>query len=415
MNKSLELVASQESKEKVLIMPNDMPMPYPMHALVINYQPEEQPKLERCLSSARNLIWSSANNLTMQEPDNKHEQNVMLLVLPNDEAQASTILKTAASYNIDIILLSHETPQSVLRLAFQHGVSDIIRLGAPGSELLEAVINIAKKLERNAELAPVLAIVNGKGGSGASFIATSLAEIATIEENNETALIDSDLHYGTLAHMLGVKPSYFITDALDSLDQLDSIALKSAMVSKDKIHLLASRPFSRLTNDKAISPEKFKQLAWKCRKQYSQVIIDLSRGLEPWNISILEGADILLVVQQNVMSITETNALIEQLTVVMGLSRKRIHLLINRYQKSGIDITLNDIKQSTGIDSVWTVTNDFKNASQCTDLSISIVEVAKHRPIFKDLKAVTSHFFPQSAEDKASSSSIWSRFFGQKS
>lgn len=414
MNKSLELVASKESKEEVAIMPNDMYMPYPMHALVINYKPDEQPKLERSLSLARNLSWSSESNVTMQKPNNKREQNVMLLVLPNDEEKASTVLKEAASYNIDIILLCHETPQPVLRLAFQYGVSDIIRLEAPASELLEAIINISKKLEKEAELAPVLAIVNGKGGSGASFIATGLAEISATGQGHETALIDSDLHYGTLAHMLGLNPSYYITDALDSLEQLDTIALNSTMVSKQKLHLLASRPFSRLSNNKEIAPEKFKQLIWKCRKQYNQVIVDLSRGLELWNISILEDADILLVVQQNVMSITETNALIEQLVVVMGLSHKRIHLLVNRYQKSGVDISLSDIKNSTGIDSVWTVKNDFKIASQCTDLSVSVADIAKHRAIFKDLEVISSHFNPQSPEDKASSAGIWSRFFGNK-
>ena len=114
------------------------------------------------------------------------------------------------------------------------------------------------------------------------------------------------------------------------------------------------------------------------------------------------------------MSIRETKALIEQLIIQMGISKKRIHLIINRYQNTGVDVSLNDIKETTGIDSIWVIANDFKVASQCTDLSEVISNIAKRRRILKDLKKITSHFSAQSPEALAASSGFWSRLFGRK-
>ena len=101
--------------------------------------------------------------------------------------------------------------------------------------MLEAISHIASQVAKKAKLAPLIAVINGKGGSGASFIATSLADIVAARASDEVALIDSDLHCGTLAHMLGLNPSFYITAALLSLAQLDAVALKSVMTKKNQL------------------------------------------------------------------------------------------------------------------------------------------------------------------------------------
>jgi len=418
MNKSLELFAAPASTPPATlntsVMAIEVHMPCQIHALVINCQQDALPALERNLSGGRNLSWDSIDSLSSQQSAKSGlvSYQLLLLVLPNDEQRAAQALQHAASYGAAIILLGHDTPQRILRLAFQQGVCDFISLDAPAVELLEAIKCVAVEIEKNAALAPVVAVINGKGGSGASFIATALADIVAAREKGEVALIDCDLYSGTLAHMLGLKPSYFITDALREVEQLDAVALNSTMTKKNQLHLLAAQPFSLLNSDSEIQPQQFKQLLWKCRKHYNQIIIDMSRGPEQWNLSALEDAEILLVLQQNVISIRETKALIEQLTVNLGIAQERIHLLVNRYHKSSSEISLSDITQATGIESVWVVANDFKVASQCTDLNAAITNIARRRRILTDFKKITTRFSPQPQELGNASPSIWSRLFG---
>ncbi|NRA56166.1 MAG: P-loop NTPase [Gammaproteobacteria bacterium] len=419
MNKSLELFIAEANPQGVNSQiveatADDVFMPCAMQALLINCQSDALPGVERELAGARNFSWHNVSyaDATSQQQSGRTHYDILLLLLPHDEAQAVEALSYAASYGIATILLGQDTSQGVLRRAFQQGVCDFISLDAPKGQLLEAISHIASQVAKKAKLAPLIAVINGKGGSGASFIATSLADIVAARASDEVALIDSDLHCGTLAHMLGLNPSFYITDALLSLEQLDAVALKSVMTKKNQLHLLAAQSFSLLNSQVNIEPDQFKQLLLKCRKHYRQVIIDLSRGPEQWNLSVLEDAEILLVLQQNVISIRETKALITQLVGNLGLDRQRIHILVNRYQKRGVDISISDIKEATGIDSVWTVGNDFKVANQCTDLGVAITGVVRRGRMLSDLQKIASNFLPPSPAANKATSSIWSRLFG---
>jgi len=418
MDKPLELLVSND-EEKETTSPastvSNYILPYPVHVLLINTQRDNVSEIEISLETCLNLSWECVHSLNpfTARSSTARPFNLILLVLPNDEPSAVNALKAAAAYEVDIILLGHDTPQSVLRLAFQQGVSDFIPLDEPEANLLQALEKIAQKLAEKADLAPVVAVMNGKGGSGASFIATSMAVVASAREEGEVALLDTDLLQGTLAHMLGLEPTYFITEAIQELESLDEVALKGTMTNKGHLHLLAAKPFAVLNATEHIELRNTNDLLLKCRQYYDHVIVDLSRGPEVWNADILTNAEILLVMQQNVMSIRETKAIVNQLINFMGINRNRIHLLVNRYQKTNSGINLKDIQETTGIKSLFVVANDFKLASQCIDLGTPITEVAKREQMLTDLNLVTEHFFPKSSNDDKKSKGFWNRLLGK--
>ena len=227
MDKPLELLVSNETERDTSKNINvdshsaektfaNRILPYPVHALLINSCHESIADIELSLDSYLNLSWEGIQTLNSfaASSTNARPYNLVLLVLPNDEASAVQALKSAAAYGVDIIILGQDTPQGVLRLAFQQGVSDFVSLREPAAELLQSLEKIAYKLADKADLAPVLAVVNAKGGSGASFIAASIAMITSIRDEGEVSLLDTDLLQGTLAHMLGLEPHYFITEAI---------------------------------------------------------------------------------------------------------------------------------------------------------------------------------------------------------
>ncbi|WP_076411323.1 P-loop NTPase [Shewanella sp. UCD-KL12] len=431
MDKPLELIVSDNNEKETNLKTHANPtsktmhkttvhqtnsiLPYPVHAQVINSQHQSLSEIEAILDNCLNLSWQAIETLNpfISNQPNARPFNLILLVLPNEESQAVQALKLAATYQVDVIILGQDTPQNVLRLAFQQGVSDFIPIDSADNELVTSLEKIANKLAEKADLAPVLAIVNGKGGSGASFIATSLAVITAAREEGEVSLLDTDLLQGTLAHMLGLEPSYYITDAIQELDSLDEVALKGAMTNRGHLHLLAAEPFAVLNSPEPINLRNTNDLLLKCRQFYDQVFIDLSRGPEVWNADMLTNAEILLVMQQNVMSIRETRAVVNQLVNFMGIEKGKIHILVNRYQKTSSGITLKDIKETVGINSVFVVSNDFKLASQCIDLGTPIVDVAKREQMLTDLISVTEHFFPKSKSADEHSNGFWNRLLGK--
>ncbi|MCL1127308.1 AAA family ATPase [Shewanella surugensis] len=386
-------------------------LPYPVHALLINSCHYNISDIEQSLDSCLNISWEEIQTLNpiAGSTTNAKHYNLILLVLPHDESSAVLALKSAVVYGVDIIILGEDTPKSVLSVAFQQKVSDFVSLQDPGVELLESLEKIAFKLADEADLAPVLAVVNAKGGSGASFITACIAMIASVRDEGEVLLLDTDLLHGTLAHMLGLEPHYFITEAIQKLDSMDEMALKGGMTNLGHLHLLAAEPFAVLNAAAPIELKNTNKLLLKCRQSYQQVIIDLSRGPEIWSADMLNNANILLVMQQNIMSIREAKAVVHQLVSFMGIDKDRIHLLINRYQRTSSGISLKDIMETTGIKSQFVVANDFKLVSQCIDLGIPITDVAKREQMLKDLSQVTEHFFPSSKENTKPSKGFLTR------
>ncbi|MCG9746857.1 P-loop NTPase [Shewanella sp. Isolate8] len=414
MDKPLKLFTSESSNASSLEENMDFYMPSPLNVLLIDVQKEFLPKIEASLTQCVNLHWEKTTDLTGSKNADASGKsfNLVLLVIPNEEVLAQQALACAASYKSEVIILGRDTPQKVIRHAFQYGVSDFIPLDAPDIELITALKNIAQLLSTKAELAPVLAVVNGKGGSGASFIASSLAAIAAERGDMDVALLDTDLHHGALAHILGVEPNYYLVDALQALDELDEVALRSAMISKGKLHLLAAAPFSLLNLHHDIKLENIYDLIWKCRQFNDQVILDYSRGPEHWNIELLRNADILLVAQQNLIIIREVKALIQQLINHLGIDKSKIHILVNRYNKSDAQIKINDIKHALGIYSVFVVGNDYNLASQCEDLGRPITEIAKKQRMYLDLIDLTQNLIPANGNEPKKEKGFLSRLLG---
>ena len=337
--------------------------------------------------------------------------NLILLHLPNDEREAKQALGYAANFGVDIILLGKDTPPSILRLAFQYKVSDFIANDAPVEEIYGAILKVSNRLIEEAELAPVLAVVNGKAGSGASFIAASIASVAAQRESYDICLLDTDLHHGSLAHILGMDANYSICDVLWSLEEMDEVALKSTMTSNNNLSLLAAKPFELLSLSSELDLSKTTDLVRKCRQFYKQVILDFSRGPEYWNDELLLDAKVLVVTQQNIMHLRQTKDLVKQLEN-MGVAREQISLVINRYDKQS-DIKFADIKQTIGIDSVFTIVNDYKLSSECVELGKSITEIAKKQKMLQDIQYLVTELMPLDKVESIKKAGFWGRLLGK--
>ncbi|WP_299804716.1 pilus assembly protein CpaE [uncultured Shewanella sp.] len=407
MDKPLELCVSNINQE----LPVSYCLPFPVQAVVASNGSQALAWLTESLNQFDNLNWQLSSFEDRQLTNDKNKFNLVLLVLPSDEMEAKNALAFAANFDCDIILIGFNTPQNILRLAFQYDVSDFIPSSSPIHELFTSLEKVSDRLVKNADLAPVVAVINGKAGSGASFISASLADVVSQREGSDIALLDMDLHHGTLSHILGYDAKYSICDVIETMEDLDEIALKSTMTKKGNLSLLAAKPFELLTLERSVDFSRVKELIWKYRQYYKQVILDFSRGPEDWNCELLLNATILVVTQQNIMHLRQTKDLINQLTKRMGVNKSQISLIVNRYNKNS-NIKLSDIEEAIGISSISTVVNDYKLSNESVDLGKPITQVAKKHRLVTDVRSLAERFLPINDQQNTESKSFWKRLLG---
>ncbi|MCL1048205.1 pilus assembly protein CpaE [Shewanella abyssi] len=410
MDKSLELCVSNIDDEHELSML--MSLPFPIRAVIASQGDNTLERMTTYLNKIERFTWTANSYLETYLGREQDNINLVLLHLPNDELEAKSALIYASKFAADIILIGNDTPPNILRLAFQYSVSDFISIDASAKELFGSIEKVSNRLIEDADLAPVLAVVNGKSGSGASFIAASLADIASQRENFDVCLLDTDLHHGSLAHILGMNANYSICDALWSLEELDEIALKSTMTKKNNLNLLASKPFELLGLNNELDLSKTIDLVRKCRQFHKQVILDFSRGPEHWNGELLLDAKVLVVTQQNIMHLRQTKDLIRQLTNNMGITQDKINLVINRYDKQS-NIKLADIKQTVGINSVFTIVNDYKLSSECVELGKPITALARKQRMLQDFESLVTELMPLEEVNIKRKAGFWGRLLGK--
>lgn len=364
---------------------------FPLNVLVIGSNAELQMTLETMLGGITNLHI----NFGAVIPEHLNQYNVFILVVDSDSRETKADIENLANIGINIILLGDDIDGELVRTAIHHNVKDILSMVEVKQELIPTLRKCAEDIVSQCNIAPVFTIMNGKSGSGASFITSCLGEISASLCSREIALIDADLNYGSLADSLNLEASYFLNNALEEIDKLDNVAIRSMMTKRDNLSLLASKPYSQLDPNDIDYYARLERLLWKVKLNHDLVLIDLSRGLESHTLPLLASStNILLVLQQNINSLRETKALLQQLTQCMGISSESIHVIVNRYSPKVTNITLDDITKVLGINNIFCVGNNYQLASACSDCGSPILKLSDNKVIRKDICHIINELFP---------------------
>lgn len=394
---------SIKSTNNVIDLPNGKPtnqdgfvtkkqsLPIHLNALAICTATD----IKLALTSQFSLINNLHIEFSKQIPKQLSQFELVILVIGKDDTNSKVIIEKLAKEHIPTLLLGDDIAHDVIRTAMQFHVQDVISFKSVEQELFNALTVCANEILKHKKVAPIISIINGKPGSGASFITGCLGEISADLCQDEIALIDADLHYGSLADALNLKADYFLNDALNEIEKLDNIAIKSMMTKRKNLSLLASKAYAQLDSEQNKNFAHLEQLLWKIKLNHDLVLADLSRGLDILTLPlVLLSSQILIVVQQNIVSLREAKALIQQLTDRMGINRNSIKIIVNRHSKKVTNITLDDIKKVLAIDEVFCVNNNYQLASSCTDLGSPLLKLSENKVIHKDICCIIEQIFP---------------------
>lgn len=334
--------------------------------------------------------------LSEQDPLPRSNRQLLLLV---DHPLISMVydeLEHQTTKSVPVLVVGDPGHTALMRRSIRLGAIDYLPFDYQPTELWAAITRVAEQLAASARLAPVTVVVNGKSGSGASFISANLGHaLSEAEEGDKVLAVDANFNYCSLSDYLNVHDKQgSLAVAMQRASELDAVAL-TGMVSpaRDRLDVLPSSPAS-LTEHQVPTAKNCAQLMYLLRSQYQQVVIDLSRGPESWNLPILECADhILVVMQQSLSALRETICLLRQLRHELGIPKEKIILLINRYDKKK-DLSLKKIEQTTEITHIITLPNDFVMAENCTDLGKLVVEIEKNHKLVNVFDYIVSEITP---------------------
>jgi Flp pilus assembly CpaE family ATPase len=73
------------------------------------------------------------------------------------------------------------------------------------------------------------------------------------------------------------------------------------------------------------------------------------------------------------------------LTSEIGISKKRISVVVNRWSKNS-EIQADDIKKALRVNELFTVPNDYKTANECINAGIPVAEISKNASLTKGIR-----------------------------
>ena len=299
-----------------------------------------------------------------------------------------------------------------MRLAMQAGARDFLPEPVSAEDLQSALDRMQMELhsDRGAK-GKLVAVMNAKGGSGASMLACNLAHQLSVH-GGRTLLLDLDLQFGSLAHSLDVLPTHSHTDVLQQIETLDSVALRGFCSHfSPALHVLGGRA-DELCLSQDIHLEQLDSLLRLARNTYDWVVVDLPRHIDHLTGITLEQSDrVYIVLQQSLSHLQDANRLVRILRDDLGVQSNRLHVVINRFDKAS-PFKPKDISDALRCADLQKLPNDYAVVSESQNTGVPLELHAPRAAITLSLRELSQNLIGVEASEAGLFNRTFNRLFG---
>ena len=287
----------------------------------------------------------------------------------------------------ELIVFGRGDDPETMRMAMRAGATDYLTLPLDAKELEACIDRACEQLSTAADnkAGGLHVFINGKGGSGATFLATNVAHGLATNEHDVT-LVDLDLQYAGLCRYLDVKPARDLLDAVKAVGDMDQVSAEAYTTQHESgLRILAGKnPGLRLTSD--ISPEQLVKTLMVYRSYNDFVIVDLPRHLDMLAASVLDNADqVSVVTQQSFPHLHDTSRLLQILRNDIGVHDDQLTVVVNRYEKDSA-ILLKDIENALQVQKIVRIPNQYRLTSESVNTGVPLSEMNRRASVTKGLK-----------------------------
>jgi pilus assembly protein CpaE len=324
------------------------------------------------------------------------EPELMLIDGSCCDAGALALIEELATRHpkIAVVLLCAGCSPDFLINAMRAGVREVLP-SPPAAADLEAALNrIGGKL-RGAQAhgaGKVLAFVPCKGGSGATFLATSLGY--QLAETRSVLLIDLNLQFGdALSFVHDARPASTLADVARAIGRLDASFLAASTVKVAPNFSIMAAPDDH-AQAVEITPAQVDAVLALAVRHYDFVLLDIGRPITNLSIKALDRADLIYPVLQAGLPFIRNAKKMLAIFQSLDYSADKVELIVNRFDRKGA-IGIAEIERALGKFTIHTVPNSYKQVTAAIDHGEPLMTSARANPVLRNLAGLADALSPR--------------------
>ncbi len=277
--------------------------------------------------------------------------------------------------DVEIIYLSESKDSIRIRDASRAGAFDVLFFPDEINALEDVLSRAVKALKTGSaakEMAAsftwgrgqVIAVYSGKGGSGKSLIASTLAQTLQLDSSSSVLLVDLNLQYGGVETFLNIESSRNLYDLTPVLRELNDNHIRSVTVvePRSQVEVLASPADVEIAEQ--ITEEHVERLLRAARLYYDYIIVDLPSEMTALTYTALEEADkIYYVLNPDVVSLRTLNRVLGLFSAISVDPTGRLEILLNKVNRDS-EITHKEVRQRFNYEVAGVFRDDAKKVEQ---------------------------------------------------
>ena len=292
-----------------------------------------------------------------------------------------------------ILLCTARSPEFLLE-AMRAGVREVLPSPVGAAELQAAVSRIGGKLRgaQSRDAGKVLAFIPCKGGSGATFLATSLGY--QLSETRSVLLIDLNLQFGdALSFVHDARPPSTLADVTRDIKRLDASFLAASTVKVAPNFSILAAPDDH-AQAAEITPAQVDAVLALAVQHYDFVLLDLGRTIDKLSIKALDRAHVIYpVMQAGLPSIRNAKKMLA-IFASLDYGTAKIELVVNRFERKG-EIGVAEIERALGKITIHTVPNSYRQVTDAIDHGEPLKTSARANPVLRSVAGLADVISPR--------------------
>lgn len=362
----------------------------PLSILVIGHSKEilspvvEQLRGHQGLELATRVI-ANGQGLTLGD---EAQPDALVLAVGSDWRDALPVLVGGLpAARPPFVVVGPDSDVDFLKAAMRGGARDAVTVHFNAEEFVSALARMADEERRRTgtPTSRIVAFMNSKGGSGATFIAANVAAAISTMRLGRTLVVDMDFQFGSLPTYVDLPATNGLIKALEFAGTLDESSLQGYVQNyKTGLQVLAAA-MDDIILPEDVSEGRVKQLMAAVDGIYRHIIVDLPRRIDGSTAAVLAQADeIVVVTQQTLSHLHDTKRLMYLIQSQLGIAPDRLRLVINRYDKRS-DIRLEDFSTVLVGIPVETLPGDFQRVAQSINVGEPLALGSPRSPLGREL------------------------------
>ncbi len=326
------------------------------------------------------------------------------LATPYGFQQANRLISAYPSFGA--IVAVDEVSTGLLQAALRAGIRDTVAVTDPGA-LAESVARVGDVLAGSRSPAPtatraqpgtLVVVFSAKGGVGKSTIAINVAVSLAHRSKEPIALVDADVNFGDVAVLLGIPPEHTIVDAVGAVQYGDTELVRSLLTRHQPSGLLVLPAPTEPLLDGSVAPADVVSVCQALQNQCRVVVADLPPQLDQMAISLVEAADVVLLIGSMEIPSVKNLKIGMQALDLAAIAGPKLRLVLNR-ANTQVKLEIREVEQVLGLRAEFPVPSDIA-VPISVNAGVPVVEHAPDSPASRALDRIAASILAPPAPSK---------------